>query len=371
MLTFRTIDNIGNEAVEIMDVYQQEILLAMVDALSEALSEDAGRATDYEIRSLLETTILAILARALKNGEQDIQSLTYGAARAAVGASVLNEPWMDQVLRAGMKKTYNTYRNLTGTTGHTAMSQFDRALSRAHNRIAYGGMSYQQAITEAITNLARSGVEAIRYRAVLYESGRSEHLDSATRRAVLTGVNQTAAQVQLENVRRLGTDLVETSAHPGARSNGLQDHADHAYWQGKIYSISGSSPTYPKLSDATGFPSDPLGLCGYNCRHTFYGYNIGLSDRTYSADTLDRYANETVEYNGDELTIYEATQKQRELERGVRAAKRKEIMLKSAGLDTRRARQSLRHYQSRLRDFTRQTGLARDYFRERVIEPQG
>ena len=54
------------------------------------------------------------------------------------------------------------------------------------------------------------------------------------RRAIITGVNQATAKVSEANAAALGTDLVEVTSHMDARP-------EHAAWQGKVYSLSGSS----------------------------------------------------------------------------------------------------------------------------------
>ncbi len=77
-------------------------------------------------------------------------------------------------------------------------------------------------------------------------------------------------------------------------------------------------------------------------------------------------AERKVTYNGEELTYYDATQKQRAIERAIRKAKREAGALEAAGLDNTDERVKLGHYQAKMRDFIEQTGLGRDRFRESV-----
>ena len=74
--------------------------------------------------------------------------------------------------------------------------------------------------------------------AITYPSGHVDSLEVAVRRATITGVNQTCLKVQEARADELGVDLVETTAHAGARPS-------HAEWQGQIFSRSGKSSKYP------------------------------------------------------------------------------------------------------------------------------
>ena len=108
----------------------------------------------------------------------------------------------------------------------------------------------------------------------------------------------------------MGCDLVETTAHPGARPS-------HAERQGQVFSRSGRSPKYPTF-ERTGYGTG-AGLCGWNCRHSFYPFFEGLSDRAYSRSYLDDINARDIDYRGKKYSRYESNQQQRALERRVRA----------------------------------------------------
>jgi hypothetical protein len=71
-----------------------------------------------------------------------------------------------------------------------------------------------------------------------------------------------------------------------------------------------------------------------------------------------------VNYNGQDISVYEATQKQRAIEREIRKAKRQAEALKTAGLDNTEVLERVKELQGKMRDFIRQTGLRRQYKRE-------
>lgn len=101
--------------------------------------------------------------------------------------------------------------------------------------------------------------------------GKTDKIDVAVRRAVLTGVNQTANKLQDKRAEEMNCDLVEVTAHIGARVTKKLDHTNHAWWQGKVYSISGNSDKYPGLKETTGYGLVD-GLGGINCRHNKFPF---------------------------------------------------------------------------------------------------
>ena len=256
------------------------------------------------------------------------------------------------VLRAGLAQTGGVFENLTRTTAHTAGKQFTDVLDRAWLQIASGGFDYHTAIRMAVKDLARQGMAS-----VTYPSGHTDTLEVAVRRAIVTGCNQTAARAQIALMDELGTDLVETSAHRGARPT-------HAVWQGRIFSRSGRSDKYPDFVSSTGYGTG-AGLCGWNCSHSFGPYIEG-APRAYSPALLEQYSTEMVAYNGKKLTRYEAGQQQRYIERQIRRWKREYAAMDGAGLDTGEAAAKLSAWRAREKDFCRQTGLKRQGERSQI-----
>lgn len=260
---------------------------------------------------------------------------------------------LQKIIKAGSDKTMRLFENLTSTTADTASRQFENALDAAYMDITSGAFSYQDAVRSAVKSLSKAGIDAI-----IYPSGHTDKMDVAVRRAVLTGVNQTAARMQIARADEMGCDLVETTAHMGARP-------EHMDWQGRIFSRSGKSRKYPDFIRSTGYGTGP-GLCGWNCRHSFFPYFEGLSERAYSRAKLREYENKTVTYNGRTLPYYDATQQQRYLERQIRRWKREYLAMDAAGLDTSEASAKLAAWRAKQKDFLTQTGLGEDKFRSQV-----
>lgn len=216
---------------------------------------------------------------------------------------------MQRILQANVRKTCQELDNLTMTTAVKTQSAFIQACNKAQMKVSTGAFSYDKAIADAIKEAAVQGTE------VLYPSQHIDKLDVAVRRAVLTGVNQTAAEMNLQYAKDQNCDYVETTAHEGARP-------EHAVWQGKVFCLSGTDPKYENFYEATGYGTGP-GLCGWNCRHNFHAFFPGISTPAYTQEMLDDYSAKSVEYNGKQFTEYEASQMQRGHERQIRETKRK------------------------------------------------
>jgi hypothetical protein len=156
----------------------------------------------------------------------------------------------------------------------------------------------------------------------------------------------------------MGCDLVQTSAHAGARPT-------HEVWQGKVFSRSGTNPNYPDFVIETGY-GEVDGLCGINCRHSFYPFFEGISENAYSEETLNDMADKTVNLDGEKVGQYEASQVQRGIERHIRDWKRQAGALEAASLDNAAEVAKVREWQAQMRDFIKQTKLMRQRVREQI-----
>lgn len=217
-------------------------------------------------------------------------------------------PAMRETMQAAISKVNGDIRNLTLTNGVTAMGKYEQAVNDAYMKLQSGAFTYTQAIRDAIKKAADDG------NYVQYNSGHRDQLDVAIRRSVLTGLNQTAGKLTELYGKDMGCEYYETSAHAGARPS-------HSVWQGRVFKINGSEPDYPNFYEETGYGTGK-GLCGWNCRHSFYPFFPGLSVRAYTPELLDWYDAPRFKYNGDELTEYEVSQLMRKNERDIRATKR-------------------------------------------------
>lgn len=219
---------------------------------------------------------------------------------------IRNNSSLLQMISEMYSRTNGELKNYTRTTLQNMPDGFYTTMDRAYTAVASGVESYSKAISDAVEELAKEGTH------VTYPTGHKDTIEVAVRRAVLTGLNQGAALISLQNAIDNGFEYVVVDAHMGARVNDTDKIANHAGWQGKIFKIEGATREHGNLKEETGFPGNPLGLCGYNCRHNFYPYTLG-DPNPFEKDIPDEQKNRDA---------YENSQKQRYMERKIRESKR-------------------------------------------------
>ena len=294
--------------------------------------EQAGQSAEEirkEIRKTLplsEKQIKEIFEEAtLKSFENDAKVFE----AAGIAPPPFNGEEGRKLLQALYEQTNGELYNFTRTTAEQSQRIYIAACDDALMRVRSGLQSKEQAIEQAIEKAAAGGLY------VEYPSGHKDTVEVAVRRAVTTGVNQASLRMCIDECESVGTNFVIVSAHLGARV-GNTPHANHAGWQGGIYRIKDREKgfwgmfehladalkghNYPLLSEATGYPDDPLGLGGYNCRHNMMPYFPGVSE------------NHMKQYDeAENREVYENSQKQRAKERKLRELRRQIEALKAAG----------------------------------------
>lgn len=138
------------------------------------------------------------------------------------------------------RQTEETFRNITQSiaflvdNGRTMLQParaYQYVLDSAILEIQSGAVSYNQAIKRGVKQLADSGLKT-----VSYESGHTDQVDVSIRRAVMSGVNALCQRYSEQSMEYLETDLVEVSAHIGARDiDGPNGWEAHTKWQGKVF----------------------------------------------------------------------------------------------------------------------------------------
>ena len=206
--------------------------------------------------------------------------------------------------------------------------------------------------------------------ACTYPSGHVDTLETVVRRAMVTGINQTAIDISLHNARQLNCRFMELSAHSGARTgDGGPDYTNHSWWQGQIVSLDGE-PGYLSLKDI-GY-GDVRGFGGANCRHNWHLFWPGISTPAYTPETLAEYNAPKIPWKGQLLTEEQARQKQRALERQIRRAKRECIVAEEWGVPSEgsAAKARLARARARLNAYLEETGLKMDEGRTEVAREQ-
>lgn len=269
---------------------------------------------------------------------------------------------MWRLLEATALKTNNNLNNLVMTTASSSQTQFYNAMNKAYMEVSTGIKSYSQSIIDTIKEVSKQGAY------ITYPSGRQMSVESAVRMNIVTSVNQTCGKLQEMRADELGWDLMELTAHGGARP-------EHAEWQGKTVSRSGQKG-YLSLDDI-GY-GEVTGFKGVNCRHDWRPYYKG-SSLTYSKEELKEMKNSKVKYNGKEMSLYDAQQTQRRMERQIRQDKKdiaglqgvltsnnKDLNIEQVQKELQDAQTKMKIHNSAFNNFLDETGFRKDYSRLQI-----
>lgn len=267
--------------------------------------------------------------------------------QAGLTPTTIGETYKRIAQRQAEKTAYNL-ASLTRSTIQTSQLYYIDAINKAYLEVSTGYKSYNECLNEILKDVPK-GTQ------VQYMSGAKRSIESAVRTNLITATNQMSGELQLERGQELGNNLYEVSAHIDSRPS-------HADWQGKVY-------TKDELVTKCGYGQID-GLCGINCRHTFYPYIEG-GVKTYTQKELEEMKNASVTYKGNEINTYDATQIQRKLERNIRENKKQIASFKGAlqsnNLEDKDRRdietqlkdenKYLRQNNANLREFLEETGL--------------
>lgn len=276
-------------------------------------------------------------------------------------------PELQQLVAGLIQQSSDDLFNITKSTGFMlsdgkggrvftpTAEVYNQYLDQAITGMVSGAYDYNTLVRRMVGEMTSSGLRTDHAFqdggsgcGVDFASGWHNRVDVAARRALLTGMSQVTGKITDLNAQRLGTNYFEVTWHGGARP-------DHAAWQGKVY-------TKEQLITICGLGTGP-GLDGWNCRHSYYPFIPGISERQYTDEWLEEQRvreNTPKKFRGREYTAYEASQRQRQMETSLRAQREKVELLRQAGVDKDTITLKQCRYQSKLeryRDFSATMGL--------------
>lgn len=363
MLPPSYLDRMPDAFVQLWQQVEDEILqdvarrIGKMDAVTPTANWQLWR---YQQTEALRNNVVKLLAKYTGKSEAAIRRLLLQAATEALEREDAiyyhydMEPTpfeesaaLNNLLDAGARQTCGTWQNLTATTANTVTGAFERTLDAAWLKVSTGAFDYKTAVKQAVDSLADE------MPMVTYPSDHKDSIEVAARRAVLTGVNQTCGKLQVARMDEMGCEFVETTAHGGARPS-------HAEWQGRRFHRGGAvdykGRHYPDFEAATGYGTG-AGLCGWNCRHTFFAVFPELGDPPqWTQEQLQELNARNIEWNGKKYTAYEISQMQRARERNVRRWKKRYLAEDAAGLDTTDSAVHLKAARQSLAGFAQATG---------------
>lgn len=269
-----------------------------------------------------------------------------------------NQP-VQKIVKAALEQTQGELKNLTQTLGMVdpygnalpLQDAYRSCMDYAYSQVATGATDYNTAIRQATRNLAEKGV-----RVIDYESGVHTTLEAATRRCVMGGLGLMQEQISKQNHDDMGANGWEIDAH----SNSAPDHEPI---QGRQY----GDAEYDALNASLVRRIGTL-----NCGHCAHPILLGISRPQYTPEELEemRQENEAgFTYNGKHYTGYEATQRQRALERAIRKQRRR-ILVDEASGDAQRLQDDqirLVRLEEEYRRFSKAAGLRTQQERLEVV----
>ena len=216
--------------------------------------------------------------------------------------------WADAI----SKQTQGEIKNLTKSMGFTVQMRgkkvftpmatyYQKYLDSACMDIVTGSFDYNTVLRRVVKEMTGSGLQTVEY-----ASGWRNRAPVAARRAIMTGVSQLSSKINEMVAKDLKTDKYEVTWHSG--------HRPEHWWGGKVYS-------YDDLVRVCEL-GEGRGLCGWNCKHSYYAFVDGFSTRTYTDEQLEELEakeQEQHEYKGKSYNAYQASQAQRKMETTMRA----------------------------------------------------
>ena len=337
-----------------------------------------GGSLEWQLKKLDELGALTneavkVIASMSKRGEKEIAQMLQDASLGNIDMSLLDAAFTNgfifvdpkklmqsEALRATVELSYKelgkTYKLIQTKALESTRQAYMDIINRSYIETASGIYDYNTSIRGALRDMADQGITGATYRRgnkiVKYS------IEGTVRRDTITAVHQLANRGAEKATKEIGAAYVEVSAHIGARVS-KDPIANHAGWQGKVYKLEGSDPKYPNLTEKTGYPGDIQGLGGVNCRHRMFPFFPGISvPNPYKVDPKEN------------KKVYEATQRQRAMERGIRATKKRLIVAKASG-DMEKAKEyrtKLIAQQKQIEKFCKDNNLRRQTEREMVQE---
>lgn len=368
MLTPEYLNNIEfNDVVELYNKLNIEIMADIISRIS--IMDDITAVSKEQMKILLQTNgteifnealeKTSLLTRETKNAlkllfknmaKEDIQGYEelykYREKPFKLSETQYN------ILNQGLKQTNKTLKNMTNTIAFQSQQAYVNAVDEAYMKVISGAFDYTSAINTAVQQLADKGIT------LKDKLGRNIQLETAVRRNVLSGIHTTANNINRNIETELGCDGYEVTAHLGARPS-------HAEEQGKQFAVSKKDAGKYGLE----LWSDVAELWEeYNCRHSYFGIILGVSEPVYTNNELEKFKNATVTLNGKQVPYYKATQRQRQFESDIRNTKRSIQTLDKAGIDSSNQRSKLRQLQMKQTAFCKETGLEKDYSRMKIAK---
>ena len=377
MLSDYELDELTQPIIAIYNQIEMELLEKVAKRFD--VYDKVGGSLEWQAKKLDELGALTneavkVIAQMSKRSDKEIAKMLNEASVGNIDMDLLDMAYTNgfifvdpqklmqsPALRATVELSYKelgqTYKLIQTKALESTKQAYMDIINRAYIETASGIYDYGTSIRGALRDMADKGINGATYKRSNGKIIRYS-IEGAVRRDTITAVHQLANKGAEQSTKEIGAEYVEVSAHIGARVS-KDPIANHAGWQGKVYKLEGSAKGYPNLKEKTGYPGDIQGLGGVNCRHRMFPFFPGISTpNPYKVDPEEN------------KKVYEASQKQRAMERKIRATKKRLIVAKASG-DMEKAKEyrtKLTAQQKQIEKFCKANNLRRQTEREMVQE---
>lgn len=335
MLTADQIDALGDKAQRIVSPIVEYLLRDIAQRVAEAgqlTSTASYQVWRLQQLGVSQQQIRKKLEKLLKVSGLELKQLLRQSAEVGYDFDISRLPSVQAVsfkknsvvqdiVSAAVQMAQDDLSNMVQTLGFVdrdgkvlSLTQaYQQACDFAFQKVTAGAQDYNSAIQEAVRGLTKKGIVTIDY-----ESGTHTSLEAAVRRNVMSALGTMQEKISRQNHDDLGCDGWEISAHAASAP-------DHEPIQGKQY----SDAEYTALNNSLVRRIGTL-----NCGHSAFPIILGVTSPQYSAEELEKMRRENekgVTYEGKHYTTYEATQRQRQLERSIRKYKRSILVDEAIG----------------------------------------
>lgn len=335
MLTPDQIEALRIKAGQITDPVVEFLISDIAERIAEAgqlTSTAAYQVWRAQQLGLSQRQLKKELRKRLKVSHRELRKLMTQAAEVGYDYDISRFPFvqavpfaendsLQKIVGAAIEQADEGLTNLTQTMGFvthdgvaTELSEaYQKSCDFAFEKVITGAQDYQSAIREATKGLAEKGILTLDY-----ESGVHTSLEAAVRRNMMGGLGIMQEQISQQNHDDLGCDGWEISAHAASAP-------DHEPYQGKQY----PDASYIRLNNSLKRRIGTL-----NCGHSAMPIIMGVNEPQYTPEELEQFRQDNeqgFEYNGKHYTQYEATQRQRGLERSIRKKKRQILIDEKLG----------------------------------------
>lgn len=293
----KNIETIASYAKEQRELAELTVKLAAVDAMQDTergfrKAVIAGLVTDAETGTM-DSTMNAIVGALMKQTKNDL--------------NIVNTTMLYKARDAAGKAVHDAAQLAN-------KQEFVDMLNKAAGQVVTNTETMTAAVSKCLKDMANKGIPAFTDR-----SGREWSPEAYVGLCVRQTAKNTETTALFGRMKDYGMHFIEISSHLGARPKCSRDQGrifDLDNSSGYIEDGDGNTVSYSPWSSSS--YGQPDGILGINCKHSAFPFTPGESFQTYFP--YDREENDK---------RYREIQKQRELERNVRASKRECAMLKN------------------------------------------